>query len=204
MGNTFSHHILTLVYREYNLYIAYFCRFEKKMCAFECIYIHVYAIYMYIVCQNFWTFVWARSLHLFLEIMQVKINDNVKKKKSIPPESPWVDPRLPWQFHFQTDPLQAPTQFAASFRVLHIVCHFLSLFLDISNTYVRQSSIYYTRYMYNLSDVLCPIGCFIISWFQLFSLKSHPMCSCLRLGFWILLVHGHVVLKICCMLTKAI
>lgn len=53
MGNTFSHHILTLVYREYNLYIAYFCRFEKKMCAFECIYIHVYAIYMYIVCQNF-------------------------------------------------------------------------------------------------------------------------------------------------------
>lgn len=80
MGNKFSHIILTLFYKVYNLYIAYFCRFEKKMCAFECIYIHVYAIYMYIVCQNFWTFVWARSLYLFLEIMQVKINDNVKKK----------------------------------------------------------------------------------------------------------------------------
>lgn len=88
MGNTFSHHILTLVYREYNLYIAYFCRFEKKMCAFECIYIHVYAIYMYIVCQNFWTFVWARSLYLFLEIMQVKVNDNVKKKKNQFPRNP--------------------------------------------------------------------------------------------------------------------
>lgn len=118
MGNTFSHHILTLVYREYNLYIAYFCRFEKKMCAFECIYIHVYAIYMYIVCQNFWTFVWARSLYLFLEIMQVKVNVKVKiKKKSIPPESPWVDPRLPWQPILYKHPrnLRHPFEFYISY-----------------------------------------------------------------------------------------
>lgn len=117
MGNKFSHTILTRFYKVYNLYIAYFCRFEKKMCAFECIYIHVYAIYMYIVCQNFWTFVWARSLYLFLEIMQVKVNDNVKKKinsSGIPVSWPLSSLTIPFPDRSSTS--------------THVICGILSSF----------------------------------------------------------------------------
>lgn len=80
MGNTFSHHILTLVYREYNLYSIFLPIWKENVCIWMHIYTCICNIHVYIVCQNFWTFVWARSLYLFLEIMQVKVNDNVKKK----------------------------------------------------------------------------------------------------------------------------
>lgn len=141
----------------------------------------IYLLYI-IVCWNFWTFVGAHSLYLFLEIMQVKININVKKKihsSGIPVS--W--PQSPLTFSFPD----------RSFTSTHVIRGILPslkyrmplpVFVSWHFEHLRQKSIYYTMYMYNLSDVLCPIGCYLISWFQLFSLKSHPMCSCYGFGLW--------------------
>lgn len=126
--------------------------------------------------------------------MQVKININVKKKihsSGIPVS--W--PQSPLTFSFPD----------RSFTSTHVIRGILPslkyrmplpVFVSWHFEHLRQKSIYYTMYMYNLSDVLCPIGCYLISWFQLFSLKSHPMCSCFGFGFWFMgsfknLLHAH-------------
>lgn len=140
----------------------------------------IYLLYI-IVCWNFWTFVGAHSLYLFLEIMQVKININVKKNPFLrnPRELTPVSP----------DILVSDRSFTSTHVIRGILPSLkyrmpLPVFVSWHFEHLRQKSIYYTMYMYNLSDVLCPIGCYLISWFQLFSLKSHPMCSCFGFGFW--------------------
>lgn len=146
---------------------------------FECM--HIFTIYYSML--KLLNVCWSSLSNLFLEIMQVKINIyKCKKKKKIHSSGiPVSWPQSPLTFSFPD----------RSFTSTHVIRGILPslkyrmplpVFVSWHFEHIRQKSIYYTMYMYNLSDVLCPIGCYLISWFQLFSLKSHPMCSCF--GFW--------------------
>lgn len=148
---------------------------------FECM--HIFTIYYSML--KLLNVCWSSLSNLFLEIMQVKINIyKCKKKKKIHSSGiPVSWPQSPLTFSFPD----------RSFTSTHVIRGILPslkyrmplpVFVSWHFEHIRQKSIYYTMYMYNLSDVLCPIGCYLISWFQLFSLKSHPMCSCFGFGFW--------------------